>query len=360
MTNIPAVMLAASPSVWEMLGSLVVSLAIVCAFMPIFIPYLRKLKFGQQIIEEYGPTWHKNKQGVPTMGGLVFIIATALTFLVFGFKYYTAESFLSSKGFACLITSCLFGLIGFLDDFIKIKKKHNLGLTEMQKLLLQFIVAAAFVVFVAFNREAGTSVLLSTSSTSGFDIDLGFFTYIIWFFAIIGFTNAVNFTDGIDGLVTGVSIPVMILFVFVSAVMGSCVSGGYYELTLLSLIMIGALIGFLIFNWHPAKIFMGDTGSMFLGCMVVTVAISLNMTLLLLVAGIVYLIEVFSVIIQRTYFKLTHGKRLFKMTPIHHSFELSGWKEEKIVLVFTAVSVVGCIVAALLFCLLFYNNCILI
>ena len=129
---------------------------------------------------------------------------------------------------------------------------------------------------------------------------------------------------------------------------------------ILSMIMVGALIGFLIFNWHPAKIFMGDTGSMFLGCMVVTVAISLDMTLLLLVAGVVYLIEVFSVIIQRTYFKLTHGKRLFKMTPIHHSFELSGWKEEKIVLVFTAVSVVGCVVAAVLFWLLFCNHGILI
>ena len=360
MKNIPAVMLGTMPAVWEMLGSLAVSLAIVCAFMPIFIPYLRKLKFGQQIIEEYGPTWHKNKQGVPTMGGLVFIIATVLTFLVFGFKYYTQASFLSSKGFACLITSCLFGLIGFLDDFIKIKKKHNLGLTEMQKLLLQFIVAAAFVVFMAFNRTSGTAIQIGVDGNIVFHLDLGFFTYIIWFFAIIGFTNAVNFTDGIDGLVTGVSIPVMILFVFVSAVMGSYVSESYYELVILSMIMVGALIGFLIFNWHPAKIFMGDTGSMFLGCMVVTVAISLDMTLLLLVAGVVYLIEVFSVIIQRTYFKLTHGKRLFKMTPIHHSFELSGWKEEKIVLVFTAVSVVGCVVAAVLFWLLFCNHGILI
>ena len=354
MTVIPAVMLSPLPSVWEMLGSLGVSLAIVCAFMPIFIPYLRKLKFGQQIIEEYGPTWHKNKQGVPTMGGLVFILATVLTFLVFGFKYYTAESFLTSKGFACLITSCIFGLIGFFDDFIKIKKKHNLGLTEMQKLLLQFLVAAAFVVFMAFNRDFGTYVQI------GAGFDLGFFAYIIWFFAIIGFTNAVNFTDGIDGLVTGVSIPVMILFVFVSSLFGSYIGDGYYELTILSMIMVGALIGFLIFNWHPAKIFMGDTGSMFLGCMVVTIAISLNMTLLLLVAGIVYLIEVFSVIIQRTYFKLTHGKRLFKMTPIHHSFELSGWKEEKIVLVFTAVSVVGCVVAAILAYVFFHNSIILI
>lgn len=359
MTTIPAVMLGTLPSVWELLGSLGVSLAIVCAFMPIFIPYLRKLKFGQQIIEEYGPTWHKNKQGVPTMGGLVFIIATVLTFLVFGFKYYTAESFLSSKGFACLITSCLFGLIGFLDDFIKIKKKHNLGLTETQKLLLQFIVAAAFVVYMAFNRYLGTHIQISLGG-SDFSFDIGFFAYIIWFFAIIGFTNAVNFTDGIDGLVTGVSIPVMILFVFVASIFGSWVNSGYIELMLLSMIMVGALIGFLIFNWHPAKIFMGDTGSMFLGCMVVTVAISLNMTLLLLIAGIVYLIEVFSVIIQRTYFKLTHGKRLFKMTPIHHSFELSGWKEEKIVLVFTLVSVIGCVVAAVLAYVFFFNNIILI
>lgn len=341
------------PGIIELLGSLGVALAIVCLFMPLFIPYLRRLKFGQQIIEEYGPTWHKNKQGVPTMGGLVFILATVVTFCAFGFKYYSETPFLQSKGFACLITSCLFGLIGFLDDFIKIKQKHNLGLTEIQKLLLQFLVAGAFVVFTAINRTSGTNIVISFGN-GGFTLDIGFFAYIIWFCAIIGFTNAVNFTDGIDGLAAGVTVPVAIFFVFVANI---TFAG---ELSILSVILVGALIGFLIFNWHPAKIFMGDTGSMFLGGMVTTIAISLDMTLVLIVAGLVYLIEAFSVIIQRTYFKLTHGKRLFKMTPIHHSFELSGWKEEKIVLTFTAVSTVSCIIAAVIAYLIFENNWALI
>ena len=148
------------PSVWEMVAGLIVSFAIVVVLMPVVIPYLRKLKFGQQIIEEYGPTWHKNKQGVPTMGGMVFIIAAIIGFAFFGFKYYSESTFLSSKGFACLITSCLLGLIGFLDDFIKIKKKHNLGLTESQKLILQVIIAGAFVAFMAWNRDFGTFVFL--------------------------------------------------------------------------------------------------------------------------------------------------------------------------------------------------------
>ena len=344
------------PSVLELTAGLSVSLAITVVLMYVAIPYLRKLKFGQQIIEEYGPTWHKNKQGVPTMGGIVFIIAAVLTFLFFGFKYYSEASFLSSKGFACLITSCLFGLIGFLDDFIKIKKKQNMGLTESQKLILQIIISIAFVIFMALNRDYGTFIFLPSFDGSGepLCIDIGFFAYIIWFFAIIGFTNAVNFTDGIDGLATGVTIPVLIFFVFVANITYKA------ELSVLSMVAIGACIGFLIFNWHPAKIFMGDTGSMFLGGIVTTVAISLDMTVILLIAGIVYLIEAFSVIIQRTYFKLTHGKRLFKMTPIHHSFELSGWKEEKIVLSFSAVSVIACILAAVIAYLFYVNGILLI
>jgi len=344
------------PSVWEMVAGLIVSFAIVVVLMPVVIPYLRKLKFGQQIIEEYGPTWHKNKQGVPTMGGMVFILAAVIGFVFFGFKYYSEASFLSSKGFACLITSCLLGLVGFLDDFIKIKKKHNLGLTESQKLILQVIIAVAFVAFMALNRDFGTFVFLPSFNGSGetLCVDIGFFAYILWFLAIIGFTNAVNFTDGIDGLATGVTIPVLIFFVFVANITYNA------ELSVLSMIVIGACIGFLVFNWHPAKIFMGDTGSMFLGGIVTTVAISLDMTIVLLVAGVVYLIEALSVIIQRTYFKLTHGKRLFKMTPIHHSFELSGWKEKKIVLSFAAVSVAACAVASLIAYYFYINGILLI
>lgn len=340
------------PNIFELIGGFGVSLLIVCVLMPVIIPYLRKLKFGQQIIEEYGPTWHKNKQGVPTMGGLVFIFAVIVSFVVFGVNYYTEASFLSSKGFACLTASCLFGLIGFIDDFIKIRKKQNLGLTEIQKLILQFLVAGAFVVFTAINRNCGTSVILPFGG--GTRVDLGFIAYIIWFCAIIGFTNAVNFTDGIDGLAAGVTIPVGIFLVFVSNITLNS------ELSLLSVVLVGALVGFLIFNWHPARIFMGDTGSMFLGGMVTTIAISLDMTVVMIIAGAVYLAEALSVIIQRIYFKITHGKRLFKMTPIHHSFELSGWKEEKIVLAFTAVSIVACAIASAVVCVICGNNILLI
>lgn len=327
----------------------VTALIIVCVLMPLFIPFLRKLKFGQQIIEEYGPTWHKYKQGIPTMGGIVFIIATAAAFLAFGFSYYikgesSTTAVIPSSGLTCLITSCMYALIGFIDDFIKIKKKHNLGLSESQKLILQFLVSAAFVMFTAIRTNGNTTVCIpffGGNSIGGYVIDFGIFYYVLLMIVLVGFTNAVNLTDGVDGLATSVTIPVVIFFVFASSVVGAS------ELMILSCVLAGACVGFLVFNWHPAKIFMGDVGSLFLGGMVATIAVSLNMPLILLVVGIIYVIEAFSVLIQRIYFKITKGKRLFRMTPIHHSFELSGWKEEKICLVFSAVTVIACVLAAL-------------
>ncbi|MBQ6171779.1 MAG: phospho-N-acetylmuramoyl-pentapeptide-transferase [Clostridia bacterium] len=324
-----------------------VSLVLVLIFTPILIPFLRKLKAGQQIITDMGPTWHKSKQGTPTMGGIIFMFAVIICYLVFAFTYYTGEGTgIPSAGIICLITSFVFALMGFCDDFLKIKKKNNAGLSELQKIILQFVISLAFIIFNAI-RTGGSTVIhfdfpFFVDAIGGFSIDLGIFWYVLAMIIMVGFNNAVNITDGLDGLCTSVTIPVAIFFVVISAARGS------YDITVLSLALTGALIGFLVFNWHPCKIMMGDTGSMFLGGMVVTIAFSLDMPLVLLLVGIIYLIETFSVIIQRVYFKITHGKRLFKMTPIHHSFEMSGWSEEKICLLFSGITVVACILAVLL------------
>ncbi len=323
----------------------IAALAFSVIAVPLVIPFLRKLKAGQQIIEDMGPTWHKSKQGTPTMGGIVFILAVLVAYLIFGFEYYTGGS-VPSTGMICLLTSVILALMGFSDDFIKIKKKNNAGLTEIQKLILQFIISAAFLIFNAIRTGGSTTVQFDfpffVDAIGGWSLDLGIFWYVLAMIIMVGFTNAVNITDGLDGLCTSVTIPVAIFFVFISALRGA------YDITVLSIALAGALIGFLIFNWHPCKIMMGDTGSMFLGGMVTTIAFSLDMPLVLLLVGIIYLIETFSVIIQRVYFKITHGKRLFKMTPIHHSFEMSGWSEEKICFLFAGVTVIACILAALL------------
>ena len=323
-----------------------VSLALVLIFTPITIPFLRKLKAGQQIIQDMGPTWHKSKQGTPTMGGIIFMCAVIVSYLILAFSYYTGAANGLSAGIICLISSFVFSLIGFSDDFLKIRKKNNAGLSEVQKMVLQIVVSAGFLVFNAI-RTGGSTVItfdypFFVDAIGGFQIDLGIFWYVLAMIIMVGFTNAVNITDGLDGLCTSVTIPVAIFFVVISAARGP------YDITVLSLALVGALIGFLVFNWHPCKIMMGDVGSMFLGGMVVTIAFSLDMPLVLLLVGIIYLIETFSVIIQRVYFKITHGKRLFKMTPIHHSFEMSGWREEKICLLFSGITVIACIIAVLL------------
>ena len=336
---------------WQAIVAFFVSLILVLIFTPVVIPFLRKLKAGQQIIQDMGPTWHKSKQGTPTMGGLIFMGAVIVSYLVFAFAFYasgslTENSSIPSAGIICLITSFVFALMGFADDFLKIKKKNNAGLSEVQKIILQFVISAAFLVFNAI-RTGGSTVIqfdypFFVNEIGGFSVDLGVFWYVLAMIIMLGFTNAVNITDGLDGLCTSVTIPVAIFFAVISVARGS------YDITVLSVALAGALIGFLVFNWHPCKIMMGDSGSMFLGGMVVTIAFSLDMPLVLLLVGVIYLIETFSVIIQRVYFKITHGKRLFKMTPIHHSFEMSGWSEEKICLLFSGITVIACVIAALL------------
>ena len=294
------------------------------------LPVLRALKAGQSI-REVGPTWHNNKAGTPMMGGLMFILATVALLAV------NALFMAEFSALYVLALSLCFGFIGFLDDFTKIKYKRNLGLTSAQKAMLQMAVSALFL-YVMFKTGS-----MSTELYIPF-VDLSFtlhpIVYIFFsMFVMVGCVNAVNLTDGVDGLCGIVTIPVMVFFTAASVALGK------YDLALLPACLVGGLLAYLVFNWHPAKVFMGDTGSLFLGGAVCAMAFALEMPLILILVGIVYIVETVSVILQVGYFKLTHGKRLFKMSPIHHHFEKCGWKEEKIVLIFTAVSTVMCILA---------------
>ena len=321
----------------------VASFAITALLGRWLIPELHKLKFGQTI-REVGPKWHKNKQGTPTMGGLMFILGVAVAMMACLPVFYTLgveETFLMKvKVFAGLGMAVAFGAIGFMDDYISILKKRNLGLTEKQKLVLQFAVAAAYFLSLGLAGEP-------TATTIPFagQLDLGWFYYILAAIVLVGLVNAVNFTDGIDGLNSTVS---FFVFLALSLCAGALSMTG---LTALGLAAAAGCVGFLLWNWHPAKVFMGDTGSLFLGGMVGALAFGLDMPILLLPVGLVYWAEILSVVLQVTYFKSTHGKRLFKMSPIHHHFEMCGWSEVKICLVFGLVALLGGAIA--LACTLF-------
>ncbi len=296
----------------------------------LLLPVLHALKAGQSI-REIGPTWHNNKAGTPMMGGLMFIFAAALCLVINlpGMEDYTV--------FFVLALALSFGFIGFLDDFTKIKFHRNLGLTSMQKAMLQMAVSALFLYAMYKSGAMDTHLYIPFLNTSFL---LHPIVYIFFaMFVMVGCVNAVNLTDGVDGLSASVTIPVMVFFAAASVAMGK------YDLALLPAALAGALIAYLYYNWHPAKVFMGDTGSLFLGGVVCAMSFALEMPLILILVGFVYICETMSVILQVSYFKLTHGKRLFKMSPIHHHFEMCGWKEEKIVLTFTAVSAVMCALA---------------
>lgn len=303
------------------------------------IPYLHKLNFGQTILD-IGPSWHKNKQGTPIMGGLMFIAAiTAVTIVSTVAYIFTSADFIdvyftdvsreSLMIFAGLGLALANGLIGFIDDFTKVVKKRNLGLTASQKLVLQFAVAAIYLVVLGFFGYGTVTVIPFIG-----EVDLGFFYYIIAAVVIVGMVNSVNLTDGVDGLDGSVTFFVCISFMLIASTLHSL------GITAMSAACAGACLGFLVWNFHPAKVFMGDTGSLFLGGIVCALAFAVNMPILLLPVGIVYIAEELSVVLQVSYFKITHGKRLFKMSPIHHHFEMCGWSEVKIVAVFSAVAAV--------------------
>jgi phospho-N-acetylmuramoyl-pentapeptide-transferase len=291
---------------------------------------LRALKAGQSI-REVGPTWHNNKAGTPMMGGIMFILAAILCLL---FHIPSMEDF---SVFYVLILALCFGLVGFMDDFTKMKFKRNLGLTSLQKMLLQMAVCAVYL-YVLYSKGVMTCNVYIPFV--GISFDLHPIVYIFFaMFVMVGTVNSVNLTDGVDGLSSSVTIPVMVFFTAAAIAMDR------FDLALLPACLVGGLIGYLFYNWHPAKVFMGDTGSLFLGGVVCGLAFALDMPLILILVGFVYMCETLSDLIQFAYFRATHGKRFFKMAPIHHHFELCGWKEEKIVIVFSGVSAIMCILA---------------
>lgn len=304
------------------------------------VPFLHKIKFGQTI-REVGPSWHKNKQGTPTMGGIMFIIGSSVAAVIcIAFLWLNggAETQLMFvKVVAGALMAVGFGIVGFLDDYISIKKHRNLGLTEIQKLILQFIIVGAYLLSVALAGGTTETVIPFLGS-----VDLGFFYYILAAVFIVGMVNAVNFTDGIDGLNTSVTLVVALVF-FVIAMLLNRVG-----LSLYAAAIVGAMIGFLFWNANPAKVFMGDTGSLFLGGAVCALAFGVDMPILLILIGIIYIVEILSVVLQVTYFKISHGKRIFKMAPIHHHFEMCGWNENKICFVFSGVTLLAGILGVLL------------
>lgn len=296
----------------------------------LLLPMLRALKAGQSI-REIGPTWHNYKAGTPMMGGLMFIFGAMLC-LALNLPFMEDYTVFYALGLALC-----FGFIGFLDDFTKAKYKRNLGLTSLQKAMLQMAVSAVFLYAMYRSGKMDTHLYIPFWNVK---FDLHPIVYIFFaMFVMVGSVNAVNLTDGVDGLCASVTIPVMVFFAAASVALKR------YDLALLPAALVGGLAAYLFYNWHPAKVFMGDTGSLFLGGVVATMAFALEMPLVLILVGFVYIIETLSVILQVGYFKLTHGKRLFKMSPIHHHFEMCGWKEEKIVLTFAAVSAIMCLLA---------------
>jgi phospho-N-acetylmuramoyl-pentapeptide-transferase len=314
----------------------------------VMIPALKRLHFGQTILD-IGPKWHKSKEGTPTMGGLMFIIGTIIAFASsIGVAYALgSDRFIAELSQQYRIVPLVAGfglavgmsLIGFIDDYIKVVKKRNLGLTARQKTLLQMLIAIGYLTSLRLGGMTTTHIpfIGDVNIASGF----GLIFWPIALMFIYGFTNAVNLTDGVDGLAASVTLVVSGFFMLASVMLSR------YLCNVAAAAFAGACVGFLIWNLHPAKVFMGDTGSMFMGGMVVAFSFMIDRPVLLLLAGILYLGEAMSVVIQVSYYKRTK-KRLFKMSPIHHHFEMSGWSENKIVLVFSLVAFIGCMLAALL------------
>ncbi len=315
----------------EYLWAAVSAFAITLLFGKLLIPYLKKLKFGQKILE-IGPKWHMGKQGTPTMGGIMFIVGSGLATLIVGIPYMTSGDF---RHIIVFLFAAVFGLIGFIDDYAKIMKKKNQGLTAMQKLILQVTSAAVFLSLLRMLGDLTPALYIPFFDTT---ISISWVPYLIlMLLAIVGTVNAVNLTDGVDGLATSVTMPVALFFAIIGAYMS------FSPVGMFSSALFGALAAFLIYNFNPAKVFMGDTGSLFLGGAVCGLAFAYDMPLVLIVVGIVYIVEALSVMLQVMWFKITHGKRLFKMAPIHHHFEMSGWNERKVCAIFMTISAIGCL-----------------
>ena len=317
----------------ETILAVIIAFAISAALCPVVIPFLHKLKFGQQV-REVGPQAHLKKQGTPTMGGVVFVLSVIITSLFYMKDY--------PKIIPILFMTVGFGMVGFLDDYIKIVKKNSDGLSPKQKLLFQFVITGIFAYYLMTSNEVETGMLIPFTGgmEHGFYLELGWLFVPALFFIVLGTDNGVNFTDGLDGLCTSVTILVATFFTVVAI-------GENAGISPITGAVVGSLLGFLLFNVYPAKVFMGDTGSLALGGFVASSAFMMQMPLFIAIVGIIYLVEVLSVIIQVTYFKKTGGKRIFKMAPIHHHFELCGWSETRVVAVFSIVTAILCLIAYL-------------
>ena len=317
----------------ETILAIIIAFAISALLCPIVIPFLHKLKFGQQVRDD-GPQAHLKKQGTPTMGGLMILSSIIITSLFYIWDY--------PKIIPVLFVTVGFGIIGFLDDYIKIVMKRSEGLNPVQKLIGQIVITGVFAYYLVTSGEVGTAMLIPF--TGGFEnglyLNLGILFVPAVFFITLGTDNGVNFTDGLDGLCTSVTILIATFLTIVAVGEDSGISP-------ITGAVVGSLLGFLLFNVYPAKVFMGDTGSLALGGFVASAAFMMQMPIFIAIIGLIYLVEVLSVIIQVTYFKKTGGKRIFKMAPIHHHFELCGWSETRVVAVFSIVTSILCLVAYL-------------
>lgn len=317
----------------ETILAIIIAFAVSALLCPVIIPFLHKLKFGQQVRDD-GPQSHLKKQGTPTMGGLIILTSIIIT-SVFYIPLYP-------RIIPVLFMTVGFGIIGFLDDYIKIIMKRSEGLNPIQKLIGQFIITGIFAWYLLHSGEVGIDMLIPF--TGGFEngkfLSLGILFVPALFFITLGTDNGVNFTDGLDGLCTSVTILVATFLTIVAI-------GENMGISPITGAVVGSLLGFLLFNVYPAKVFMGDTGSLALGGFVASAAYMMRLPLFIPIIGLIYLVEVLSVIIQVTYFKKTGGKRIFKMAPIHHHFELCGWSETRVVAVFSIVTALLCMIAYL-------------
>lgn len=324
----------------RLIAAFLTAFAVAALLGTVYVPWLRKIKAGQEI-KEIGPNWHKSKAGTPTMGGVMFIAGVTAAVLTAGFDCLRTGDF---GAIFVLVFSLFYGAIGFLDDFEKLKKKQNLGLSARAKFLLQLVVAVALLYLLRLEGYLTPSLYVPFWEVT---ITMPEWLYfVLAAFIIVGTVNSVNLTDGIDGLAASVTIPVFVCYTAVCFVWGV----QFRSLAVFSAGLTGGLFGFLIYNFHPAKCFMGDTGSLFLGGAVCGMAFALDMPLILVPLGIIYIIETLSDIIQVGYFKLSHGKRVFKMAPFHHHLEMGGWfghkwTEKQIVALFTSVSAIFAVIS---------------
>lgn len=343
-------------SYWISITVALISVALAALIGIALIPFLKKIHFGQTILD-IGPAWHKSKQGTPIMGGFMFIISSIVSVII---GYFLLKSDMvidltdktasdnALRLLSCVLFSVLFSGIGFLDDYIKAVKKQNLGLNSKQKMIMQFVLSVAFlaVLYALGDKSTAIDFIL-------FEIDFGILYYPIMILFIIYVSNAVNLTDGVDGLCGSVTFVTMLAMAAICAILKS------YEISVYAIAIAGGCLGFLVWNLHPAKCFMGDTGSMYLGGSFVAIGLATHQHLLIVLVGLVYILEALSVVIQVSYFKITarqhykktgekgKGKRIFKMSPIHHHFEMSGFSEYKIVITFSLAAIVFSVLGVL-------------